>query len=215
MARNINAATLALIKQWEGLRLDAYQDVAGVWTIGYGHTGPEVGAGQRIDEAAAETILRRDLQRFEDAVDRLVTAALNDNQFGALVSFAFNVGERALETSTLLRKLNAGDYDAVPVELVKWNRAGGKVVTGLINRRAAEVGLWAKGSFVSSNTAPVAPPVDPARGQINVTTVATAAATAAPALSALGAIPQWVGVAVVAAVGLVVLAVILSNRRHA
>lgn len=152
MIRQINSDGLAHLKRWEGLRLSAYQDVAGVWTIGYGHTSaagaPTVKAGMKISEAEAEQILRRDLNKFEARVERLVKVALNDNQFAALVSFDYNTG--ALHKSTLLKKLNAGDYDAVPGELSKWINAGGKRVQGLVNRRASEAGLWAKGAFVST-----------------------------------------------------------------
>lgn len=158
MARQVNAETLALIKQWEGCRLTSYRDVAGVWTIGYGHTR-NVRPRQTITQEEADNLLLIDLQEFEDAVSRLVVVGLSDNQFGALVSFAFNVGEAAFSTSTLLRKLNQGDYAAVPLELVKWNKArvNGKmkVVPGLVNRRAAEVGLWARGAFVSGRDAGV------------------------------------------------------------
>ncbi len=154
MARRINAAGLSHIMQWEGKRLVAYQDVAGIWTIGYGHTTaagiPRVREGMRISDKEAEDILKSDLRKFEDRVSRLVKVPLTDNQFAVLVSFDFNTG--ALHKSTLLKKLNAGDYDAVPAELMKWVNAGGKRVQGLVNRRAAEAGLWAKGEFVSSNT---------------------------------------------------------------
>lgn len=154
MARRINAAGLSHIMQWEGKRLVAYQDVAGIWTIGYGHTTaagiPRVREGMRISDKEAEDILKKDLGKFEDRVSRLVKVPLTDNQFAVLVSFDFNTG--ALHKSTLLKKLNAGDYDAVPAELMKWVNAGGKRVQGLVNRRAAEAGLWAKGEFVSSNT---------------------------------------------------------------
>jgi lysozyme len=154
MTRRINAAGLSHIMQWEGKRLVAYQDVAGIWTIGYGHTTaagiPRVREGLRISDKEAEDILKTDLRKFEDRVSRLVKVPLTDNQFAVLVSFDFNTG--ALHKSTLLKKLNAGDYDAVPSELMKWVNAGGKRVQGLVNRRAAEAGLWAKGEFVSSNT---------------------------------------------------------------
>lgn len=154
MVRRINAAGLSHIMQWEGKRLVAYQDVAGIWTIGYGHTTaagiPRVREGMRISDKEAEDILKDDLSKFEDRVNRLVKVPLTDNQFAVLVSFDFNTG--ALHKSTLLKKLNAGDYDAVPTELMKWVNAGGKRVQGLVNRRAAEAGLWAKGEFVSSNT---------------------------------------------------------------
>ena len=156
MERRINAAGLALVKQWEGLELVAYKDVAGVLTIGYGHTTaagiPYVKQGMRVSEKEAEDILRDDLRKFEERVNRLVKVSLTDNQFAVLVSFDFNTG--ALHKSTLLKRLNAGDYDAVPIELMKWVNAGGKKVKGLVNRRAAEAGLWAKGEFVASNTVP-------------------------------------------------------------
>jgi lysozyme len=150
MTRRINDEGLALIKQWEGLKLTAYLCPAKVWTIGYGST-LGVTESMKITKAKAEKLLLKDLERFEAAIERLVSVPLNDNQFAALVSWAFNVGEGAVAKSTLIRKLNAGDYDAVPQELARWNKAGGKVLTGLSNRRAAEAGLWAKGEFVASN----------------------------------------------------------------
>lgn len=161
MPRSVNEAGLALIKQWEGKRLAAYRDPAGVWTIGYGHTDaagpPAVTPGLTIAEDEAERILRADLGQYEAAVEQAVTVPLSDNQFAALVSFCFNVGPGNLRSSTLLKKLNAGDRAAVPGELAKWNKAGGKVLAGLANRRAAEAGLWAKGEVVASNyVAPVA-----------------------------------------------------------
>lgn len=154
MNRRINAAGLALVKQWEGLKTKAYRDVGGIWTIAYGHTSaagaPVVTPNMVITDAEAEAILRADLATFEARVARLVKVPLTDNQHAVLVSFDFNTGK--LHSSTLLKKLNAGDYDAVPAELMKWVNAGGKRVKGLVNRRAAEAGLWVKGEFVSSNT---------------------------------------------------------------
>lgn len=158
MVRKINVEGIAHIKKWEGCQLISYRNFPGEpWTIGYGHTSaagiPYVKAGMRINDVEAENILKSDLQKFEDRVERLVKVPLTDNQFAVLVSFDFNTG--ALHKSTLLKKLNAGDYDAVPLELMKWVNAGGKKVKGLVNRRSAEAGLWAKGEFVSSNTVPV------------------------------------------------------------
>lgn len=167
MARHIDAYALDCIKRWEGLRLAAYQDVAGVWTIGYGHTG-SVSEGMTVTEAEADTLLRTDLSACEATVERAVTVPLSDGQFGALVSFVFNVGAGAFLGSTLLRRLNAGDYAAVPAELARWNKARdprtGQLVPvpGLTNRRAAEAGLWARGDFVHGNTAAVEAPLDPA-----------------------------------------------------
>lgn len=108
-----------------------------------------------MTEAKAEEILRADLAKFEERASRLVKVPLTDNQHAVLVSFDFNTGK--LHSSALLKKLNQGDYGAVPAELMKWVNAGGKRVKGLLNRRSAEAGLWAKGEFVSSNTVPAAP----------------------------------------------------------
>lgn len=169
VARQINDAGLALIRQWEGLFLTAYHGAAdrpGLLTIGYGHTDaagpPTVTADQTITKQRAAEILRSDLGRVEKSVSDMVKVVLNDNQFAALVSFVFNVGESNFAKSSLLRKLNAGDYASVPSELMKWTRANGKPVQGLVNRRSAEAGLWAKGSFVTSQFVepePVAPTV--------------------------------------------------------
>lgn len=139
-------AGIALIQQFEGRRLEAYKCPAGVWTIGYGHTSaagkPEVKPGMVITKQEANDILVRDLVRYEDAVDRLVKVPLTQNQFDALVSFTFNVGEGALAKSTLLKRLNAGDYNAVPAELMKWTKGGGKELPGLVRRRRAECAMW-------------------------------------------------------------------------
>lgn len=153
--RKISQEGLALIKQWEGLRLGAYKDAIGVWTIGYGHTSaagkPFVHKGMTITEKQAEELLCKDLRQFENTVAKAVTVSLNSWQFAALVSFCYNVGTTAFCNSTLLKKLNQGEYEAVPAELQKWTKAGGKRLQGLVHRRVAEAGLWAKGAYVSSN----------------------------------------------------------------
>lgn len=155
MARQINKLGLDHIKQWEGLRTTAYKDVAGIWTIGYGHTAaagePKPKAGMKITEKRATEILMSDLGQYEQAVEDAVKVDINDNQFAALVSFTYNVGIGAFKKSTLLKKLNKGDYDSVPTEIMKWTKAGGKRVQGLVNRRRAEGAIWIKGAFVSSN----------------------------------------------------------------
>jgi len=140
---------IALIKQWEGLRLEAYRDLGNVWTIGYGHTAT-AREGMSITEAEAERLLRFDLEEFQNAVNDAVRVELTPNQFAALVSWTYNVGVMAMRRSTLLKRLNAGDYEAVPAELAKWNRVKGHRVPGLANRRAAEAGLWARGAYVAS-----------------------------------------------------------------
>ncbi|GLU31193.1 lysozyme [Trinickia caryophylli] len=137
-----NQAGLALIKQFEGLRLIAYQDVVGVWTIGYGHTGSDVTPGLVITQSQADQMLCGDLAGFETGVSKLVTVALNENQFSALVSFSYNLGLGNLGSSTLLRLLNAGDYQGAAAQFPRWNRAGGKVYDGLTKRRLAEQALF-------------------------------------------------------------------------
>lgn len=132
---------LELIKAHEGLRLRAYQDVVGVWTVGYGHTGTAK-PGMTITSEQADTLLRYDVEQFENAVNNLVHVPLNQNQFDALVSFTFNLGRGALERSTLLRKLNAGDYQGAAKEYGKWVNAGGKPWPGLIRRRREERELF-------------------------------------------------------------------------
>ena len=154
MTRQISPHGLAKLKQWEGLKTKAYKDSGGVWTIGYGHTAtagePKPRAGMVITAAEAESILLKDLTQYEAAVESLVKVELNDNQFAALVSFAFNVGIGAFKNSTLLKKLNQGNFNAVPTELMKWTKAGGKKIQGLVNRRRAEGYLWMEGAFVTS-----------------------------------------------------------------
>ena len=131
-----------LIKLFEGLRLTAYQDMVGVWTIGYGHTGPDVKAGLTITQQQAEQLLINDLARFNNGVNALVTVKINQNQFDALISFSYNLGLGSLQQSTLLRLLNAGNFQAAADQFPRWDRAGGKEVAGLLARRNAERALF-------------------------------------------------------------------------
>jgi lysozyme len=140
--KQIGKPGLDLIKSFEGLKLRAYLCPAKVWTIGFGSTGQHVTPGKVITEAQAEELLKDDLDRFEAAVTRLVTVPLHQNQYDALVSFAFNVGISALERSTLLKRVNAKLFDQAAAEFSKWNRGGGKILAGLTRRRAAEAALF-------------------------------------------------------------------------
>ena len=137
---------IALIKEFEGCRLTAYQDSVGVGTIGYGWTQPVDGkpirAGMTIKQETAERLLKTGLVSYESVVSRLVKVSLTQGQFDALVSFTYNLGARSLSTSTLLRKLNAGDYAGAADEFLRWNKAGGKVLNGLTRRREAERALF-------------------------------------------------------------------------
>lgn len=136
----INAAGLEILKKFEGLRLDAYRDVAGVWTIGWGHTG-DVKPGMRVTKHQAGAILDVDLDKFERGVGDLVHVA-NENQFSALVSLAFNIGLGALGKSTLLKRFNNGEHYAAGNEFLKWRLSAGKVQPGLVKRRVAERALF-------------------------------------------------------------------------
>ncbi|MEO0399793.1 MAG: lysozyme [Pseudomonadota bacterium] len=141
----ISANGVALIKRFEGLELESYEDIAGVWTIGYGHT-ETAGPGQRITDAEAEQLLRQDLGPREQSVSRLTNVPLNQNEFDALVSFVYNVGSDAYRRSTARRRLNAGDRIGAAEALTWFNKAtvGGVLVpvTGLTRRRAAERALF-------------------------------------------------------------------------
>lgn len=136
---------LALIKSFEGLRLEPYYCSSNVLTIGYGSTGPHVKMGMKITEKEAEDLLRKDISRFEQAVDRLISIPLSQEQFDALVSFTFNCGAGALEESTLRRRLNGGEPPdkVAKEELIRWTNGG---LAGLVRRRKAEIELFCSGS---------------------------------------------------------------------
>ena len=134
-----------LIKQFEGCALTAYKCPAGVWTIGYGHT-KNVKQGMKITNEHATNLLKDDLKTYEGYVNKYVKVKLNQNQFDALVSFTFNCGGGALKSSTLLKKLNKGDYTSAANELLRWNKASGKILAGLTRRRKAEKALFLKQS---------------------------------------------------------------------
>lgn len=136
-------AGLELIKRFEGLRLDKYQDAVGKWTIGYGHLIlPEERFDRALTPEEATALLQRDLLRTEQGVRRCVTVDLNPNQFDALVCFTFNLGVGNLQSSTLLRLLNQHQYLEAAEQFPRWNRAGGVVLNGLTRRREAERQLF-------------------------------------------------------------------------
>jgi len=166
--RPLNTAGIELIKKYEGIEdgdpttvnLDPYIDPVGIYTIGWGHAirwnnGFLTTQTPRHKQIAkclypkgltlveAEALLLSDIQAHSLPVENLVQVPVTDNQFAALVSFAFNLGVRSLATSTLLKKLNGGDFDGAVKEFARWNKAGGKVLTGLTRRRAAEAALFA------------------------------------------------------------------------
>lgn len=137
-----SAKGMALTKQFEGLRLVAYQDQVGVWTIGYGHTGPDVHAGLVITQSQADALLQSDMTHAVACVNQYVTVGINQNQFDALVDFSFNLGCGSLHGSTLLTRINAGEFDLAAEQFLLWDHAGGVVVPGLLMRRQAEMALF-------------------------------------------------------------------------
>lgn len=135
---------LEIIKKWEGLRLTAYLPTPNdVWTIGYGHT-KTAKKGMSITAEKAEELLKGDLAWVEEALAKHVKVPLKQNQYDALASFVYNLGETNFSGSTLLRLLNSGDYDGAADQLLRWNRQAGKVLRGLTNRRMEERALFLK-----------------------------------------------------------------------
>lgn len=132
---------LELIKHFEGCELTAYKCPAGVWTIGYGHI-KGVSEGMTITQEQAEQMLLDELVEYENYINELVLVDLSQNQFDALVSWVYNLGPSNLRSSTLLKVLNSGDYNGVPAQIMRWNKAGGKVLEGLTRRREAEARLF-------------------------------------------------------------------------
>jgi len=138
---------LHLTEGFEGVRLAAYPDPAtggDPWTIGYGHTGPEVHSGMTITQEQAENYLMQDVAKAAADVNSKVTVEITQNEFDALVDFAFNCGCGNLNNSTLLKKLNAGDYEGAAQEFLKWDMAAGHHMAGLLRRRQAEELLFLK-----------------------------------------------------------------------
>lgn len=145
----LNKAGADLIKEFEGCKLKAYQCSAKKWTIGYGNTFYEDGSpvlpGHAITQEKANQLFELIANEFASKVAKLLSSNVTDNQFGALVSFAYNCGIANLQKSTLLKKVNANHSDqSIRAEFLKWNKAGGKVLAGLTRRREAEANLYFK-----------------------------------------------------------------------
>ena len=145
---HVSPSGIDLICNFEGKRLMAYDDGVGVWTIGFGTTiypnGIKVKKGDVCTEAQAKAYMAHDLKKFELAINNAVNVSLNQNQFDALVSLAYNIGTGAFSESTLVKKLNAGDYRGAANQFDVWVNAGGKRMQGLVNRRTKEKALFLK-----------------------------------------------------------------------
>ena len=135
-------AGLELTKRFEGLRLQAYQDCAGIWTIGYGHTGRDVTLGRRVSEFEAEVLLRVDLRDAVACVNRSVEEPIEQGHFDALVDFCYNAGRGNFVRSSLLAKLNLGDFLGTTAQFGQWVNVDSKPVPGLVRRRAAEAQMF-------------------------------------------------------------------------
>lgn len=182
---------LELLKKFEGLRLTAYKDSVGVWTIGYGHTSmagaPKVRAGMKISQAKAEEILRRDLKKYEDAVLSGLRVTVSQPMFDAMVSLCYNIGPANFKKSSVLRLTNNGRLHEAADKFALWNRAGGRVLRGLTRRRSAEADLYRSGihehEFDASDVIPDRPSGKP---MAKSTTNWAAGASMAAGLAATG-----------------------------
>ena len=143
---------LALTKRYEGLRLAAYQDQAGVWTIGYSHTGPDVHADREVSPFEAEALLRADLRTAIDCVNTVVKAPLSQNQFDAVVDFCFNAGRGNFAHSTLLKLINLHKFDEAAEQFTLWIRVNGLPNRGLARRRGAECAMF-RGTYRANSIA--------------------------------------------------------------
>ena len=141
---HVSGTGINLIKRFEGCKLDAYQDAVSVWTCGWGSTGPDIHHGTKFTQEQADKRLLSHLELVEGCISRNVTVPLTQNQYDALACWIYNLGCGNFMNSTLLKKLNAGDYDAVSAQIKRWNRAGTNVLPGLVKRREAEAMLFAQ-----------------------------------------------------------------------
>ena len=150
-------AGLALTKSFEGLRLEAYRDSGGIWTVGYGHTGRDVKQGRRVSEFEAEVLLRADLRDAIQCVNRVVEVGLEQHHFDALVDFCFNAGRGNFERSSLLGKVNLEDFEGATHQFGLWVNVNMEPVPGLVRRRAAEAVMFRGGVPLAAQPKPAVP----------------------------------------------------------
>jgi len=139
---DISKKGIELLTYFEGLKLEAYQDSVGVWTIGYGHT-KNVAEMDKITKSQAEDMLKTELIEYQGYITNLVKVKLTQGQFDSLVCWVYNLGPTNLSNSTLLKLLNQGDKFLIPEQIRRWNKAGGRVLKGLVRRREAEALMFA------------------------------------------------------------------------
>jgi lysozyme len=152
-----NNEGLNLLHSFEGCKLESYQDIVGVWTIGYGTTGPDIVKGLKWTQQQVDDRFKKDLAKFESGVSAAVKVPMTSNQFSALVCFAYNVGIQAMAGSTLVKLLNSGKTAEAADQFLRWNKAGGKEVKGLTRRREAERALFLKPEVQSAKATSILP----------------------------------------------------------
>jgi lysozyme len=215
----IDDRALDLIRRFEGLRLDAYRCAAGVWTIGYGHTSaagpPQVKPGLRITAAEAERVLRADAARIAAAIRPMITREISPARFAALVSFAFNVGPDAFRRSSVLKAVNAGDFERVPQRLALWVKANGRTLPGLIRRRAAEAAVFAGADQGAGDAGRPEPPRGKPMRRSTTVWAALVSAMAAAASALAAAAPRLVALALAGAVIAAAAWIVIERRRKA
>ena len=217
-----NQATVDLVKEFEGLELHAYRDPVGVVTIGYGYTnnagfGPGVKMGDVWTEEQAENMLWKGLEVFANEIRPLLKREATENQFGAMLSLAYNIGTGAFSKSTCLKRFNAGDLEGAAEALTWFNKAGGKVLRGLVRRREAERALFLTDSPVSINEGSGVRP-DAPKGKAESTTlwgaIVAGFSTVGAVFTAIGELDPTAQALVIGFAGLVILALIWIARER-
>lgn len=203
----VTKRTLDLVKRFEGFRPHAYQDAAGVWTIGYGTTsqagiGVTVTQGMHIDSATAEVYLKQALYKFAEQILPAFKRKPTLAQFGAMLSLAYNIGPTAFKKSTALKRFNAGDIEGAAEAMMWFNKAGGKKLRGLVRRREAEVEMFLGEDNPVANDTPDALRSTPAESTTMQATGAGVAGVVATGVTAVGALDGTAQI--VAVVGLLV-----------
>jgi lysozyme len=216
----VNEATLDLIKEFEGFKAEAYLCPAGIWTIGYGTTasagvGITPKAGMKITKAQAEKYLKATLEGFSKEIVPYITAPINENEFGAFISLAYNIGPSAFKKSTALKRFNAGDKKGAANAILMWNKAGGKVLKGLVRRREAEKKLF----LTSPNGAPKSTEEKAERDSIAQSKTMQASAVqvvsgAGAGIAAVGSLSGTAQVVALVLAGIVVLAALWVMRER-
>ncbi len=205
----INQATVDLVKEFEGFKANAYKCPAGVWTIGYGTTaaagvGIDPKPGMTISKSDAEAYLEATLDNFADKIAPLITAPINENEFGAFLSLAYNIGPGAFKKSSALAAFNAGDKAKAAKAILLWNKAGGKVLKGLTRRREAERKLFL--TPVGSNSVAQSTTVQASAVQV--------ASGAGAGIAAVGALDGTAQIVALVFAGIVILAAAWVMRER-